>query len=84
MPRFHIHLYNSTGETNDEEGQELPGIEAAEQKAIEGIRSILSEEVRHGSLDLRGRAEIATTAGVVVQTVNFADTVQLHIAPDQP
>lgn len=84
MPRFHIHLHNSTGETNDEEGQELPGIDAAEDKAIEGIRSILSDEVRHGSLDLRGHAEIATTGGELIRIVRFADTVQLYIAPDQP
>jgi hypothetical protein len=82
MPRFHIHIYNSTGETRDEEGEELPDIAEAARKAIEGVRSILSDEVRSGSLDLRGHADIANPAGEVLQTLRFADSIRLHLIGD--
>ena len=78
MPRFHIHIHNSTGTTRDEEGEDLPDLEQAERKAVDGVRSILSEEVRRGMLDLRGRADIADSGGEVLSSVRFADTIRLQ------
>lgn len=83
MPRFHIHVHNKIGVTRDEEGQELPGLEEAAQKAVEGVRSILSEELRQGSFDLRGHVEIATPEGKVLRTIRFRDTVQCHLEGEE-
>ncbi|NIJ20228.1 hypothetical protein FHS95_001920 [Sphingomonas naasensis] len=77
MSRYFIHLYNGTGETRDEQGSEVADLAAAEMLAVDGVRSILSEEVRRGTLDLRGRAEIADQDGRVVQTVRFSETVRI-------
>lgn len=78
MPRFHIHVHNKIGEVRDEEGEELADIAEAQRKAVEGVRSILSEEVLRGSLDLRGRVEIATPDGEVLLSMPFADMLQFH------
>lgn len=82
MPRFHIHVHNCIGEVRDEEGEDLPGIEAAESKAIEGLRSILSEEVLQGRLDLRGYAEIVDSRGEIRRTLRFAEVIELHLDRD--
>jgi hypothetical protein len=79
MGRFYFHVYNRIGLTRDEEGSELPDLAAAREKARDGIRSILSEEVRHGSLDLRGRLEIANAASEVLAVVPFREAIELHL-----
>jgi hypothetical protein len=80
MLRYFIHLHNGTGETHDEDGVELADLAAAERVAVQGVRSILSEEVMSGTLDLRGRAEIANAEGEVLQTVQFAETILVYRA----
>jgi hypothetical protein len=79
MARFFLHVRNGTGFARDEEGQELPHLEAAVRKAIEGIRGILSEEVRHGSLDLCGRIEIADEHGDLLRSTRFAEALALRL-----
>jgi hypothetical protein len=79
MPRYHLHVHNQSGSIPDTEGVELPGIEDASRHAIEGIRDILSDEVRSGKLDLRGRIEIAAADGAPLKTVRFADALRLHL-----
>jgi hypothetical protein len=78
VPRFYFHIHNSAGTTRDEEGTELPGLAAARDKALNGICSLLSEEVRHGSLDLRGRIDIAGANGEILSSVAFADAVEIQ------
>jgi hypothetical protein len=78
MPRYHLHIYNRAGVSRDEEGLELPDLEAARESATEGIRSILSEEVRGGRFDLEGRVEIADGAGTVLEIVRFPEAVEVR------
>ena len=78
MPRFHIHVHNHIGRTQDEEGAEYPSLDHAARKAIEGVRGILSEEVCRGLLDLRGRIEIADPGGQVLRTISFKEVVHLR------
>jgi hypothetical protein len=82
MGRFYFHLYNKIGLARDEEGSPLPDLATARAKARDGIRSILSDEVRHGSLDLRGRLEIADAAGEVLAVIPFRDAIELHLEGD--
>jgi len=83
MPRFHIHVHNSIGTTRDEEGQELRGLEEAEQRAVEGVRSILSEELLRGSFDLRGHVDIATPEGEILRTIRFREMVRCHLGEEE-
>lgn len=79
MPRYHLHLYDRAGGSCDEEGVELPDVESARACAIDGIRSIVSAEVRGGRLDLDGRVEIADGAGSVLGAVPFSEAVELWL-----
>lgn len=78
MPRYFLHLFNSLGRVEDEEGEDLPDLEAARVKAVTAIRSILGEEAKSGKIDLRGRIEIADDRRVVVDVVPFSSAIQLH------
>ena len=82
MLRFYFHVYNGAGVTRDEEGLELPDLAAARKEALNGICSILSEEVRYGSLDLRGKIEIATADGELLSTVGFEEAIEIRWAED--
>ncbi len=62
MAQYFLHVHNGTGFTRDEEGQDFADLTAARIGAIDGIRSILSEEVRSGALDLAGRAGVSHPA----------------------
>lgn len=77
MPRYFLHLLNSIGYAADEEGRELADLDVARRKAIEGIRSIVSEEVKDGLIDLRGRIDVADQDGRVLLVVRFSEAVEL-------
>lgn len=82
MPRYHLHIYNRAGLSCDEEGLDLPDLESARESAIDGIRSILSEEVRAGRFDLAGRVEIADGAATVLEIVRFAEAIEVQPPED--
>lgn len=75
MPLFHLHICNGLGFTPDEDGLELPDLLAARQTAVEGARSLLSEEVRAGKMDFAGRIEIADHTNRVIDIVRFDEVV---------
>jgi hypothetical protein len=77
MSRFFLHIINRIGFAPDEEGIELDGLDAAVGRAIDGIRSILSDEAKAGRIDFNGRVEIADDAGRVLAVVPFADAFEL-------
>ena len=83
MPLFYLHVYNRTGVSRDEEGEELDDVSQAHRRAIEGIRSILSDEASQGMLDLRGRVEIVSETGAPLATVPFAEAFELHLESEQ-
>lgn len=79
MPQFFLHLHNGMGLVRDEEGSELPDLQAAREKAISGIRSILSDEVRTGRLSLAGRVEIVDAEGRSLAVIAFAEAIELDL-----
>ena len=82
MPLYFLHIHNSTGFVEDEEGQELADPDQARAKAVEGIRSMLASEVLKGSIDLCGRIEIADDGGSAVAVVPFSDAVAVQLDRD--
>lgn len=80
MPTYHLHLINSHIDADDAEGHDLPSLEAARTKAVDGIRDFLSAELRSGTLDLRGRVDIEDEAGLVLMTIPFAEAVAIQTA----
>lgn len=77
MPRFFFHVRDEDT-TRDEEGQELPDLDAAKREAIEGLRDLLCGEVRYGRIDLGRRIEVADEAGATVLTVTAEEAVRLE------
>lgn len=80
MPTFHLHLINAHVDADDVEGHDLPSLEVARAKALDGIRDFLSAELRNGTLDLRGRVDIEDEVGAVLITIPFAEAVAIKAA----
>jgi hypothetical protein len=53
MPRFFISLINGDGAVNDEEGRELPDLEAARRAALKAAGEIMADEMGQGKENLR-------------------------------
>jgi len=79
MARYYLNLRNGAGYVEDVEGQELPDLAAARVQAVEGIRSVLSEEARRGEIDLCGSIEIADAHGNILLVLRFSDAVNLRL-----
>lgn len=79
MARFFLHINNGSGYAEDPEGQELADLDEAYRKAIDGVRSLLSEEARQGQLDLSGSIEIADCDGNILLIVPFTEAVDLRL-----
>ena len=82
MPRYFFHVHDSFDVAADDEGQDVDSLAQARCIAIESVRTILSEELRNGRLDLRGRIVIADASGAICATVPFTEAVDLRVAPD--
>ena len=78
MARFFFDVINGTGLVQDDEGQDLPGLPAARDVAIEGARSIIQEEVSLGIIDLSGRVEVRDADRQTVLSIPFRDAVEVR------
>ena len=79
MTRHFMHLHNRTGSICDEEGRELPDLQAARHSAIEPIHSLSSEEVRGGRLDLKGQVDILHETDNLLTVVPFAVALDMRL-----
>jgi hypothetical protein len=77
MPRYRFNIHNGIGFVEDEEGRDLPDLDAARTEAVKDIRSILVEDMEHGRIDLCGRIEVVGESGVAVLSVAFEEAVQI-------
>jgi hypothetical protein len=74
--RLFLHLKDGEALRADPDGQEFSTLEEAASEAAEAARSIMAEAMRHGQpLNARRSFPIADAAGVVLLTVQFADTI---------
>lgn len=76
MARYFFDVIDGTGVTVDEEGQVLPTLFDACEAAIEGIRSILREDISLGFLDFSGRIVIRDSNQRLLTTIRFRDAVR--------
>jgi hypothetical protein len=77
MPRFYFHLYNDT-HVSDEDGQELPDLDAARAYVTEMARFEVSEAAkRDGRIVLSHRIDVEDESRVVLATVYFRDAVHV-------
>jgi hypothetical protein len=78
VPHYYLNLFNGDGAAPDDEGQDFADLGAARAEAIRGIRSLLADEMGRGVIVLAGRIEIADRNGAVLQTIDFADAVEIR------
>jgi hypothetical protein len=77
VPHYYFHLYNDTI-AMDEEGLDLPDLEAARANGIKEAREMMLEAVAEGRINLSHRIDIADENGAVVDTVIFAEAITVE------
>jgi hypothetical protein len=84
MPLFYFHVFNDVVNM-DEEGQELPSLDAAREHALEIARELVCEEVHQGYLNLEHRIEIDDEKGERLLALTFRDAFTVtDTAPPNP
>jgi hypothetical protein len=78
VPRFYFHLYDAL-DVLDEEGIDLPDLEAARAHAVRCDRVTFAETAKdEGRVVLHHRIDIADKQGAVLETVRFGDAVRVE------
>ena len=77
MPLYYFHIYN-TDITIDEEGQELPDLDAARATAVSGARDLICQDVRNGEVTLSHRIEVADADNNSLFTVTYGEAVRIN------
>lgn len=78
MPRYFFDVHNGGGFLPDEDGRDLPDLEAARSEGLKGARSLLAEDVMQGRLDLNGRLEIFGADRELLVTIPFSEAVEVQ------
>jgi hypothetical protein len=77
MARYYFHLYDDVV-TLDEEGVDLPDIDAARDNAIAAIRGLICGDVQNGRLDLRHHLEVAGEDNQRLLTIRYGEALDLR------
>ena len=75
MARYYFHIHDSHGLVPDDEGRELPDLETVRGQALRGARSIISDDVMQGYIDMERRIEVTDDAGALVLAISFDEVV---------
>lgn len=81
MPRYYFDLRNDV-DVDDEEGRELPDMEAVRAAALAEAREMIAESVHTGRLHLGHRIQVRDEFGTVVHITRFADALEVVPAKD--
>ena len=75
MPRYFFHIVDDQGRCSDEEGSELPDLDAAKKECEASARQILIEDIKtYQQVDSR-RIEVANSSGEVLEVCHLKDLV---------
>jgi hypothetical protein len=77
MPRFYFHLYNDEI-VRDEEGLDLPDMDAARDEAMRAARELIGEEAKRGQVTLSHRIEVEDEIGLPCFTIRYRDAVEVR------
>ena len=80
MPHYYLHVCNGNGFVEDEEGQELPDLDAARAAAIRGARDIMADDIRRGELDPASFIEVEDSDHHYLFTLQFSEAVRIKDA----
>lgn len=76
MPRFYFHLHNDI-DTFDEEGRDLPSVDAARRAAIQEARCMAAESVKLGHLDPAHYVAVTDENGDTLFCTSFREAVKI-------
>ena len=77
MPRYFFHLHNDI-DAVDEEGLELPDLQAARDQALRDARHMAAASVvEHGRINLRHHIDVADDCGQVLCSATFGEAVTI-------
>jgi Domain of unknown function (DUF6894) len=78
VPTYFFHLHNDI-DARDEDGRDLPDLDAARELAREQARFTFAETIRdEGRANLDHRIDIEDEHGRVLETVRFRDVVKIE------
>jgi hypothetical protein len=83
LSKYFFHLRDGVDLVLDEEGRECDGLDAAVILALQDARSILSEEVQGGVIDLDRHLDVETADGVIAHRLEFRDAVRIVYLQDR-
>jgi hypothetical protein len=78
MPRYFFHIFNDET-TMDEEGQELPNLKAARERAIKDARHLMTDSLRDGRIELSHHIAVQDDKGRLLADVKFGDAVAIRL-----
>ena len=80
MPRFFMHVRDALGTLRDEEGQELPDLEAARREAFHAAKEYLGAKLaasdEPSEIDMDRVIDVADATGTVLLSVRFSEVVE--------
>lgn len=77
MAIYYFNVREPSERIRDDEGTDLPNLDAACSYAIHCARDLMRETLRYGELSLGNAIEITDASGGISATVEFADAVTL-------
>jgi hypothetical protein len=77
MPRYYLHVCDGREFREDEEGQDMPSVDAAIAEARLRLRAVLAQELSGGTLNMASFVEIDDEAQQLVTTIQFLDAVEI-------
>jgi hypothetical protein len=77
VPRFFFHVIDDAV-SQDDEGLDLPDLEAARAEALAGIREMICGQVNQGYLILHHRVDIEEENGGTVLSLTFGDALTIE------
>jgi hypothetical protein len=77
MPTYFFHLTSRGDYVEDEEGIDLPDLEAARCEMIATARDLVLEGLQSGDVNLNDEIEVADDGGQVLMTVKLGKAIGL-------
>lgn len=84
MPGYFFDLDEAGDVTADDEGRELPDLEAARAQAVREARDLMSGDILCGKLCLDFAIRVRDESGATVLVVAFTDALETIAAPAGP
>lgn len=77
MARYYFHLHECGRIVYDDEGSDLPTLDAARHRAVREARAIMAAEVSQGRLCLGCNIEVLDSRGRLAANVPFTEALAL-------